>query len=188
MLLISGEEPLDDSAPLVAAQPSAVLGLLGDAIRAVRRDHLGALFFRFGVELVTVVSAIADRILRSRVDHAEVECRLHQRDLVVIGGMRRDCGPVRATRHGSLRSRTTAESGGAPSCSSSRTAEARATRCRCWESTAPLRGHLEPESACGRGDRRDGAPPEGASGSVRTVRPICVARTDLTCSIRAPRF
>jgi hypothetical protein len=68
-----GEEPLDDPASFVAAQPSTVRGLVADAIGTVRRDHLRALFAQCRVEFVTVIRAVADQILRLRFDHVEVE-------------------------------------------------------------------------------------------------------------------
>ena len=85
-----GKEPLDDPTPLVAAQPPAVLRRLANAIGSVRRDHLGALLAQLCIQFVAVVRASANQTLHLRLDHVEVERQLDQRDLVVIGRMRRD--------------------------------------------------------------------------------------------------
>jgi hypothetical protein len=78
-----GEEVLDDPAPLVAAQPSAVLRPQV-SIASMRRDHVGALLAKLRIEWVAVVRLVAEQILRLRFDHVEVERQLHQRHFVVV--------------------------------------------------------------------------------------------------------
>jgi hypothetical protein len=75
---------------LAPTQPAAVLGLATDAIGLVWSDHLGALLTQLFVERITVVSTIADQVFRLGFDHVKVERQLHERDFVVVRGVRRD--------------------------------------------------------------------------------------------------
>ena len=85
-----GEESLDDPTPLVTTQPRTVLSRLANAIGSVRCDYLVVMLATLCIQFVAVVRAIANQIFQSRLDHVEVERQLDQRDLVVIGPMRRD--------------------------------------------------------------------------------------------------
>ena len=65
-------------------------GRLAFASRAVRRDHLHSFASKLLIKRIAVVRAVADQVFRLRLDHVKVEGELHQRDFVMIGGMRRD--------------------------------------------------------------------------------------------------
>ena len=56
----------------------------------MRRNHLDAVFSQLLVQWITVVSTVADQILRLRFYHVEVEAQLHQADFVVVRRMRAD--------------------------------------------------------------------------------------------------
>ena len=90
MPLDPGEEAFHQPASLVAAQATAVLRLRFHPILSVRRDHLNALVPQLLIELVAVVGAIANEILRLRFDHVELETQLHQGDLMVVRRMGTD--------------------------------------------------------------------------------------------------
>src|ERR1700738_4270775 len=56
----------------------------------MRRNHLDAVFSQLLVQWITVVSTVADQILRLGFDHVEVEAELHQADFVMVRRMRAD--------------------------------------------------------------------------------------------------
>lgn len=146
-----GKEPLDDLVPLVAAQTATVLDLAACEFGFVRRDCLCALIAHQLIGRSAVVRTISNQFPWHRCDHVEVERQLHQRGFVMIRRLRRhhpwpritwrQCSiPTRRSRLAragywsapsahckSLRTDTTAESGGARSSSSDRTVEACAT-------------------------------------------------------------
>lgn len=90
MPLYPGKEALDDPASLIPVQPAAVLGPGAHAVGLVRRDHLDAILTQVGIQRVTVAGVVANQILRLRFDHVELEAQLHQRDLMMVRGMRAD--------------------------------------------------------------------------------------------------
>jgi len=81
-----GKEAFDDPAAGVASKRPTVLGL-ELAIAPVRRDQFDALFGKRGVQLVAIVGAVTDQVVGFGLDHVEIEAQLHQRDLVMVGGM-----------------------------------------------------------------------------------------------------
>ena len=58
------EEALNYPTSLVAAQTTTVLSLLLDPVRAMRRDHFDPRDAQFRIQLVAVVRAITDQIVR----------------------------------------------------------------------------------------------------------------------------
>jgi len=83
-----GEEALDNPAALVATQPPPVFGLALDAVGLVRGDHLHALRTQLLIERIAVVRFIADQVLRLCLDHVEVKGQLHERDFMMVRGVR----------------------------------------------------------------------------------------------------
>ena len=71
--LYPGEEPLDEPASHVTAQPSPILRGRLDAIGTMRCDHLNAVVSQLPIQRIAVIGAIADQILRLGFDHIEVE-------------------------------------------------------------------------------------------------------------------
>lgn len=85
-----GPEALGEPTSVVATEGTTVPSLAHRAVLPMRRDHLHALVRQSGIKLVTFVHLVADELLGLGIDHVEVEGQLDQRDLVVIGEVRRD--------------------------------------------------------------------------------------------------
>ncbi len=81
------KEPFDEPAGWILAQMTPVLGFQF-ARRSVRGNHVHAVLLKVIVEPIAVIGAIADEVLRLGFEHVEVESQLHERDLMMIGGMR----------------------------------------------------------------------------------------------------
>src|SRR5579885_1022924 len=85
-----GKEPLHNPAPLKSAQPPAVLGLECAPVGTMRRYHFHAVLSQLLVQAFAVVGAITDQVFRLGFDHVEIKTQLHQRHLVMVGGVRAD--------------------------------------------------------------------------------------------------
>ena len=82
------KEAFDDPAALVLTQSPTVPRLALGAVRLVQRKHLCALGAHGRVERIAVIRLIADQVLRPRLDHVKVEGQLHERDLMMVRGVR----------------------------------------------------------------------------------------------------
>lgn len=88
MRLQPSKKPRHDPAALIASQSTPVLGVRGNTVALVRRDHLYAFLAQLLVQLVAVAGFVANQIVRSGFDQLTTDGQLHQRYFMMIRGMR----------------------------------------------------------------------------------------------------
>lgn len=70
---------------LITAQPTSVLSHPPHSVGFVWRVHLDTFLVKLGVQWIAVIHAVADQILRLRVNRVEAEGQLHERDFMMVG-------------------------------------------------------------------------------------------------------
>src|SRR5579885_1621896 len=84
-----GKEPFDEPATLIPPQMAAILGL-ELASGPVWRNQVHPVLLEVVIEPVAVVGPIPNEMFGLGLQHVEVETQLHQRDLMMIRGVRPD--------------------------------------------------------------------------------------------------